>query len=126
MKYRVKDRDIFIISGLVIFTWIGAAVALALLQVGLPVRILIGLVPVIVLAVQMFLGFRYFQAQDEVMRRITLESLSIAFLIGLLVVFTLGFMMKAGISLPLSFIDSGYIMEVALLIGYAVAYRRYQ
>jgi hypothetical protein len=60
------------------------------------------------------------------MQKVTLESLSIAFLIGLSVIFIVGFIMKAGVALPLTLIDGGYFMEFAWLIGYAVAWRRYQ
>jgi hypothetical protein len=34
--------------------------------------------------------------------------------------------MRAGVVLPFGFMDSGYFMEIALLIGYTIAYRRYQ
>ncbi len=126
MKYRVRDRHIFIISALVALAWVGASVALKLLSTGLPVRLLIGLLPVILLVFQIILAYRYSLGQDEVMRKINLEGLSTAFIIGLPVIFLIGFMMQAGISLPLSFMDGGYILEVAFLIGYVIAYRRYQ
>ena len=93
---------------------------------GLAVRLLIGVVPVGLLVLQIILAFRYASGQDEVQKRIILEGLAIAFLIALPVIFLVGFVIRAGVSLPLGFIDAGYFMEVALLIGYALAYRRYQ
>ena len=126
MKHRVTDRSIYIVAGLIVISWVGASVLLELLKIGLAVRILIGLVPVSLLVFQIILCFRYALGQDEVQKSIILEGLAIAFSIALPVIFLIGFIMKAGINLPFVFMDSGYFMEVALLIGYAIAYRRYQ
>ena len=126
MKKGVTDRSIYIVALLIIIAWVGASVLLETLKTGLAIRILIGLVPVGLLIFQIILSFRYALGQDEVQKRIILEGLAIAFSIALPVIFLIGFIMKAGIQLPFSFMDSGYFMEVALLIGYAVAYRRYQ
>ncbi len=126
MKRKITDRDIYVVAGLIVVAWIAASVLLEILEVGLAVRILIGLVPVGLMVLQIVLAFRYTVSQDEVQRRIIVEGLAIAFLITLPVIFLIGFIIKAGVNLPLGFIDSGYFMEVALLIGYAIAYRRYQ
>jgi len=126
MKHRVTDRSIYIVAGLIVISWVGASVLLELLKIGLAVRILIGLVPVSLLVFQIILCFRYALGQDEVQKSIILEGLAIAFSIALPVIFLIGFIMKAGINLPFVFMDGGYFMEVALLIGYAIAYRRYQ
>ena len=126
MKHRVTDKSIYIIAGLVAISWVAASVLLEMLKVGLFVRILIGVVPVGLLVLQIILAFRYALGQDEVQRRIILDGLAIAFSIALPVIFLIGFIMKAGIILPFGFMDSGYFMELALLIGYAIAYRRYQ
>ena len=126
MKHRVTDRSIYIVAGLIAISWVAASVLLALLKIGLAVRILIGLVPVSLLVYQVILCFRYALGQDEVQKRIILEGLAIAFSITLPVIFLIGFIIEAGINLPFKFMDSGYFMEIALLIGYTIAYRRYQ
>ena len=126
MKYKVTDRSIYIVAGLTVISWVGASVLMDVLKVGLAVRILIGLVPVSLVVLQIILCFRYTQGQDEVQKRIILEGVAIAFSIALPIIFLIGFIIKAGVNLPLGFMDSGYFMEVALLIGYAIAYRRYQ
>ncbi len=126
MKRKVTDRSIYIVAGLIVISWVVASVLLEMLKIGLAVRVLIGLVPVSLLVFQVILCFRYAQGQDEVQKRIILEGLAIAFSIALPVIFLIGFIMKAGINLPFTFMDSGYFMEIALLIGYAIAYRRYQ
>ncbi len=126
MKPRVTDKSIYIVAGLVAISWVAASVLLEILKIGLVLRILIGLVPVGLLAFQIILAFRYVRGQDEIQKRITLEGLAIAFSIALPVIFLIGFVMKAGISLPFGIMDAGYFMEIALLIGYAVAYKRYQ
>ncbi len=126
MKQKVSDRSIYIVAGLIVLAWVAASALLKILDVGLAVKLLIALVPVALLVYQIVLAFRYTSEQDEVQRRIILEGLGIAFVIALPVIFLVGFIIKAGVNLPLGFIDSGYFMEVALLIGYAVAYRRYQ
>jgi hypothetical protein len=126
MKHRVTDKSIYIVGGLIVISWIAASFLLEILKVGLAVRVLIGLVPVSLMVFQIILAFRYALGQDEVQKRIILEGLAIAFSIALPTIFLIGFIMKAGINLPFGFMDSGYFMEVALLIGYAIAYRRYQ
>ena len=126
MKGTVKDSQIYLASALVGISWIAAAVGLALLHAALVWRLLIGLVPMACLAWQLYLAFRYTQNQDEVMKRITLEALSISFLIALPLIFLIGYIMKAGVGLPLSFMDTGYVLEVTLMIGYLIAYRRYR
>ena len=125
MRRRVTDRSIYLLAGLIVITWIGASVLLEILKIALAYRILIGLVPVSLLVYQMILGFRYAVGQDEVQRRIILEGLAIAFLIALPLIFLIGFMIKAGLNLPFRFMDSGYFLEGALIIGYSLAYRRY-
>ena len=126
MKHRVTDKSIYIVAGLIAISWVAASVLLQIIEAGLPVRILIGLVPVSLLVLQIILSFRYTLGQDEVQKRIILEGLSIAFSVALPVIFLIGFMIKAGVNLPFGFMDSGYFLEAALLIGYAIAYRRYQ
>jgi hypothetical protein len=126
MKHRVTDKSIYIVSALIAISWVAASLLLEILKIGLLVRILIGLLPVSLLVFQIVLCFRYALGQDEVQKRIILEGLAIAFSIALPVIFLLGFIIKAGVTLPFGFIDGGYFLEVALLIGYAIAYRRYQ
>ena len=126
MKLKVTDRSIYIVAALIVIAWVAASVLLELLTIPLVFRILIGLVPVSLLTFQIIQAFRYTHGQDEVQKRIILEGLAFGFAIALPVIFLVGFVMKAGVSLPFEFIDGGYFMEVALLIGYAVAYRRYQ
>lgn len=126
MKQKVSDRSIYIVAGLIVVAWVAASVLLKVLDVGLAIKLLIALVPVALLVYQIVLAVRYTSEQDEVQRRIILEGLGIAFVIALPVIFLVGFIIKAGVNLPLGFIDSGYFMEVALLLGYAVAYRRYR
>lgn len=126
MEDRVTDKSIYIVSGLIAISWVTASVLLGILNLGLAVRILIGMVPVSILVYQIILCFRYARGQDEVQKRIILEGLAIAFAIALPVIFLIGFIIKAGVSLPFGLMDGGYFMEVALLIGYSIAYRRYQ
>ena len=126
MKHGVTDKSIYVVAGLVALSWVTASVLLEILKIELVLRILIGLVPVSLLAFQIFLAFRYARGQDEVQKRIILEGLAIAFSIALPAIFLIGFITKAGVSLPFGFMDGGYFTEVALLIGYAIAYRRYQ
>ena len=126
MKHSVTDKSIYIVAGLIAMSWVAASVLLQIIEAGLPVRILIGLVPVSLLTLQIILSFRYTLGQDEVQKRIILEGLAIAFSVALPVIFLIGFMIKAGVDLPFGFMDSGYFLEVALLIGYAIAYRRYR
>ena len=126
MNHRVTDRSIYIISSLVAISWVAASILMEILKVGLIYRILIGLVPVSLLVFQIILAFRYARGQDEVQKRIILEGLAIAFSIALPAIFLVGFIIKAGVSLPFGLMDGGYFMEVALLIGYLIAYIRYQ
>ena len=126
MKRTVTDKSIYVVAILIVITWVAASSLMHTLNVALPVRILIGLVPVSLLVYQIILAFRYTSGQDEVQKRIILEGLAIAFAIALPIIFLIGFIMKAGVKLPFEFMDSGYFLELALLIGYAIAYRRYQ
>lgn len=126
MKNKVTDKSIYVVSALIAIAWVAASALLAILKIGLLVRILIGVVPVSLLAFQIIQAFRYAHGHDEVQKRIILEGVAIAFSIALPTIFLIGFIMKAGVSLPFGFMDAGYFMEVALLIGYAIAYRRYQ
>jgi hypothetical protein len=126
MKQRVTDKSLYVTSVLFILTWVAASTLLAILKVGLPVRILIGLVPAGFLIFQIVLAFRYATGQDELQKRIILEGLTIAFTVALPVIFLIGIIMKAGINLPLEFIDSIYFLDIAFLIGYAISYRRYR
>ena len=126
MKNRVTDRAIYITAGLMALAWVVAAALLGILHTNLAIRILIGMVPVAVLVYQVWLCFRYTLGQDEVQKRIILEGLSIAFMIALPVIFFVGFLMEAGVSLPFRFIDAGYFLEVMLVIGYSIAWRHYQ
>jgi len=126
MKNIVTDKSIYVVSVLIAIAWVAASALLEILEIGLLVRILIGLVPVSLLAFQIIQAFRYAHGQDEVQKRIILEGVAIAFSIALPIIFLIGFIIKAGVSLPFGFMDAGYFMEAALLIGYAIAYRRYQ
>ncbi len=123
---RVTDRTIYVVSALIVVSWPVAAFLLAVLKIGLAFRILIALVPVGILVWQIVLCYRYLQGQDEVQKRILLNGLAIGFAGALPIIFLLGFLMEAGIKLPFRFMDAGYFLEVALLVGYAVAWKRYQ
>ena len=125
MSKPVTDKSIYIVSALIAISWPVAALLLGILKVGLGVRILIALVPVSILAYQIILCFRYALGQDEVQKRIILEGLAIAFSVALPVIFLIGFLMEAGVKMPFKFMDGGYFLEVGLLIGYAIAWRRY-
>jgi hypothetical protein len=124
-KKRVTDRAIYIVSGLMALAWIVAAVVLAFPSIPLVFRILVALLPVGVLVYQILQAYRYAQGQDEVQKSILLNGLAIGFSVALPVIFLVGFLMEAGVNMPFKFIDGGYFLEVALLLGYAVAWRRY-
>ena len=126
MGQRVTDRMIYVVSALIVVSWPVAAFLLAVVKIGLAFRILIALVPVGILIWQIVLCYRYLQGQDEVQKRILLNGLAIGFAGALPIIFLLGFLMEAGIKLPFRFMDAGYFLEVALLVGYAVAWKRYQ
>lgn len=126
MKNTVTDKSIYVVSVLIVIAWVAASVLLEIIKVGLLIRILIGLVPVGLLTFQIIQAFSYARGQDEVQKRIILESLAIAFSVALPIIFLIGFAMKAGVSLPFGFMDAGYFLEIALLIGYAIAWWRYQ
>ena len=126
MKARVTDKSIYVVSALVAFSWVAASILLEMVKIQLAFRVLIGLIPVCLLVFQIILAFRYALGQDEVQKRIILEALAIAFAIALPLIFLIGFIIKAGVNLPLGLMDAGYFLEIALLIGYVVAYRRYQ
>lgn len=126
MKRPVTDRTIYVVSALVAASWVAASVLLGILDVGLGIRTLIGLVPVGFLVLQILLAFRYALGQDEVQKRIILEALAIGFSVALPVIFLIGFIMKAGVKMPFEFMDGGYFLEIALLLGYVIAYRRCQ
>lgn len=126
MEKRVTDRAIYVTAIVMAVAWVFAATLLGILHTSLAVRILIGMVPVAVLVYQIWLVFRYTISQDEVQKRIILEGLSIAFMLALPVIFLVGFLMEAGVSLPFRFIDSGYFLEVMLIIGYTITWRKYQ
>ena len=123
---RVTDRTIYVVSALIVVSWPVAAFLLAVLKIGLAFRILIALVPVGILVWQIVLCYRYLQWQDEVQKRILLNGLAIGFAGALPIIFLMGFLMEAGIKLPFRFMDAGYFLEVAFLVGYAVAWKRYQ
>jgi hypothetical protein len=123
---RVTDRSLYVVSALVAISWVAASLLLQALDAATGVRILIGLVPVIFLVLQIVMAFRYAFGQDELQKRIILEGLAFAFSIALPVIFVVGFLIRAGVHIPVGFMDAGYFMEIALLIGYAVAYRRYR
>ncbi len=125
MGKRVTDRMIYVVSALIVVSWPVAAFLLAVVKIGLAFRILIALVPVGILIWQIVLCYRYLQGQDEVQKRILLNGLAIGFAGALPIIFLLGFLMEAGIKLPFRFLDAGYFLEVALLVGYAVAWKRY-
>jgi hypothetical protein len=126
MKYKIKDSSIYVASILFGLSWVAASVLWAVPNLELPVRILIGLVPAAFLVFQVILCFRYALGQDEVQKRIILEGLAIAFMIALPAIFVVGVIMQAGIHLPLRFLDGVYCLEIAFLIGYIIAYRRYR
>ena len=125
MGKKVTDKSIYIVSALIAISWLVAAVLLRILNVGLGARILIALVPVSILVYQIILCYRYAMGQDEVQKRIILEGLAVAFSVALPIIFLLGFLMEAGVKMPFKFMDAGYFLEVGLLIGYAIAWRRY-
>jgi hypothetical protein len=83
-------------------------------------------VPVGILVYQIMLCYRYLKSQDEVQKKILLDGLAIGFSVALPMIFLIGFLMEAGVSLPFKFMDGGYFLEVALLLGYTIAWRRYQ
>jgi hypothetical protein len=126
MPKRVTDRSIYIVSAMIAISWPVVAVLLGILKIGLGIRILIALVPVGILVYQIMLCYRYLQGQDEVQKRILLDGLAIGFSVALPVIFLIGFLMEAGVSLPFKFMEGGYFLEVALLLGYTIAWRRYQ
>lgn len=126
MKHTVSDKSIYIVSGLFALALVAAVVLLEIVKINLAIRILIGLVPVGVLVYQIILCFRYTLEQDEVQRRIILEGLAISFAISLVAIFLIGFLIKAGVNIPFQFIYSGYLLEITLIAGYLIAYRRYQ
>jgi hypothetical protein len=126
MEKRVTDRTIYIVSAMIAVSWPVAAVLLGILKIGLGLRVLIALVPVSILVYQIILCYRYLQGQDEVQMRILLDGLAIGFSGALPVIFLIGFLMEARVKLPFRFMDGGYFLEVALLLGYTVAWRRYQ
>jgi hypothetical protein len=125
VEKRVTDKSIYIVSAMIAISWPVAALLLALLHVNIGIRILIALVPVSILVYQIILCYRYATGQDEVQKRIILEGLAIGFAVALPVIFLLGFLMEAGVKMPFKFMDAGYFLEVGLLIGYAIAWRRY-
>ena len=127
MEKRVTDRSVYIASALFAVSWPVATALLAIFKdINLGWRILIGLVPVCLMVYLIVLCFRYGVWQDEVQKRIILEGLAIAFAVALPVIFLVGVLMTAGVKMPFKFIDSIYFMDVAFLIGYTIAYRRYQ
>ena len=126
MGKRVTDKTIYIVSAMIAVSWPVASLLLGILKVGLGIRILIAIVPVSILTWQIVLCYRYLQGQDEVQIRILLTRLANGFAGALPVIFLLGFLMEAGIKLPFRFMDAGYFLEVALLIGYTIAWKRYQ
>lgn len=126
MGKRVTDKTIYIVSAMIAVSWPVASLLLGILKIGLGIRILIAIVPVSILTWQIVLCYRYLQGQDEVQIRILLTGLAIGFAGALPVIFLLGFLMEAGIKLPFRFMDAGYFLEVALLIGYTIAWKRYQ
>jgi len=126
MGKRVTDKTIYIVSAMIAVSWPIASLLLGILKIGLGIRILIAIVPVSILTWQIVLCYRYLQGQDEVQIRILLTGLAIGFAGALPVIFLLGFLMEAGIKLPFRFMDAGYFLEVALLIGYTIAWKRYQ
>ena len=126
MGKRVIDKTIYIVSAMIAVSWPVASLLLGILKIGLGIRILIAIVPVSILTWQIVLCYRYLQGQDEVQIRILLTGLAIGFAGALPVIFLLGFLMEAGIKLPFRFMDAGYFLEVALLIGYTIAWKRYQ
>ena len=125
MQKKVTDKTLYIVSALIAVSWPVATLLLALLDVGLGIKILIALVPVSILIYQIILAYRYSTGQDEVQKHIILEGQAIAFSVALPLIFLLGFLMEAGVRMPFKFMDAGYFLEVALLIGYAIAWRRY-
>jgi hypothetical protein len=125
MSKKVTDKTLYIVSALIAISWPAATILLALLKIGLGLRILIAIVPVSLLVYQIILCYRYAMGQDEVQKRIILEGLAIGFSVALPVIFLLGFLMEAGVKMPFKFMDGGYFLEVGLLIGYAIAWRRY-
>ena len=126
MGKRVTDRMIYVVSALIVVSWPVAAFLLAVVKIGLAFRILIALVPVGILIWQIVLCYRYLQGQDEVQKQILLNGLAIGFAGALPIIFLLGFLMEAGIKFPFRFMDAGYFLEVALLVGYTIAWKRYQ
>lgn len=126
MGKRVTDQTIYIVSAMIAVSWPVASLLLGILKIGLGIRILIAIVPVSILTWQIVLCYRYLQGQDEVQKRILLNGLAIGFAGALPVIFLLGFLMEAGIKLPFRFMDAGYFLEVAFLIGYTIAWKRYQ
>jgi hypothetical protein len=125
MPKKVTDKSIFIVSALIALSWPIATLLLTFLNVNLGVKILIALVPVSILTYQIILAYRYRTGQDEVQQRIISEGLAIGFSVALPVIFLLGFLMEAGVNMPFKFMDAGYFLEVAFVLGYAVAWRRY-
>lgn len=126
MGKRVTDQTIYIVSAMIAVSWPVASLLLGILKIGLGIRILIAIVPVSILTWQIVLCYRYLQGQDEVQKRILLNGLAVGFAGALPVIFLLGFLMEAGIKLPFRFMDAGYFLEVAFLIGYTIAWKRYQ
>lgn len=91
-----------------------------------PVRIGLSLVPPIIYVFVLVFLLRLLRSLDEFLQRIHLEALAIAFTALAVAILTCEYLRKAGV---ISNLKPDYVlvmMMAVLLIGYLIAWRRYQ
>jgi len=105
---------------------IGISWLLEVQELAMPARIGLSLVPPIIYAISLVFLLRLLRGLDEFLQRIHLEALAIAFTGLAVAVLTCEYLRKAGV---ISHLKPDYVlmmMMALLLIGYLIAWRRYQ
>jgi uncharacterized protein YacL len=95
-------------------------------ELSLPVRIAVALVPPAVWVFCLIFLLRLISSLDEFIKRVHLEALAIAFTGVAVAIMVCEYMRKAGLISHLKPDHVLVIMMVLLLVGYFVAWRRYQ
>jgi hypothetical protein len=110
-----------LIASVVGITWL-----LEAQELSMPVRIGLSLVPPIIYVFSLVFLLRLLRGVDEFLQRIHLEALAIAFTALAVAILTCEYLRKAGVISHLKPDHVLMMMMVVLLIGYLVAWRRYQ
>ena len=104
----------------------GASFALSRLDDGTALRLAIACVPIALYAATLLRIARVKSREDEMLRRIQMEALSIAFPLGLFAIVAIGYVVKALDLGWFEFVDGALLLLIAYSLSFAMVQQRYR